>query len=257
MIELRHQHTKSGVRRTARRVCLSALLAIGLVLVHAGVLASVVDHLPAGATFTHKDDFRRYTTYDAAGATLFGNQSIIQHNSITRPLYSHTGRSSANFWIAWHPHRTHTPYESLSEEPFYFSPPRDIYGHEHGRIATLGYGWPRVALAADYLQTAGMQMTLKNGIRFSPEAIAGRYTRAFPTRVVWRGLVENLALYSFIVYLVLLLGPLLRFPKAALRWKRKRRGLCVQCAYPLEGLAICPECGTEQPGASSPSTSLP
>lgn len=36
-----------------------------------------------------------------------------------------------------------------------------------------------------------------------------------------------------------------RGPGAARRWRRRRRGLCVECGYPIGDLTKCPECGED------------
>ncbi len=57
----------------------------------------------------------------------------------------------------------------------------------------------------------------------------------------WKGLILNPLLLGSIAWLAILGYPWLVI-EARRRWRR-RRGLCVQCAYPLMGAATCPECG--------------
>ncbi len=67
-------------------------------------------------------------------------------------------------------------------------------------------------------------------------------------RVRWWALLVNIA---FFVPIVLALR---KGPWAALwlrRYLRRRRGLCVSCAYPVRGLPLCPECGKAVEGAAS------
>ncbi len=232
-------------RRTSRRVCLSVLLAFGLILVHAGVLASSVRTFSRPQWPYDADDYRRHISTAADGTRLFGVLSIVQHQSLFRPVYCYTSRSAQNYWFHTSPHRAPARYEELREGGFYFSPRLDLHGREHGTIATIGYGWPFVALASDHLIGGTQPNVVLKGIQYSPEkAVDGSYARAFPTRVVWSGLVANLALYTPLTLALLVLFS--RVHRVVIARPRVRRGLCVRCAYPLDGLAICPECGTEQ-----------
>ena len=61
--------------------------------------------------------------------------------------------------------------------------------------------------------------------------------RALGTQPIWHGLVVNTMFYATAVYV------LICFASTSRGMMRKRRGLCVACAYPVaEG--TCPECGT-------------
>ncbi len=63
----------------------------------------------------------------------------------------------------------------------------------------------------------------------------------FPLRPMWRGAVGNTLFYGCILCL-------LWFGVAALRRAtRRRRGLCVRCAYPIGDSERCSECGTPVP----------
>jgi hypothetical protein len=74
--------------------------------------------------------------------------------------------------------------------------------------------------------------------------VLGR-TRTFPTRPIWFGLIGNTLFYAAAIWSLSWL--LVCAPGAARRRYRRRRGLCVCCAYKLAGLppsTRCPECGT-------------
>lgn len=73
-----------------------------------------------------------------------------------------------------------------------------------------------------------------------------------PYRAVWR--IRWWALLVNIAFFVPIVLALRKGPWAALwlrRYLRRRRGLCVACAYPVRGLALCPECGKSVGGAES------
>lgn len=80
-----------------------------------------------------------------------------------------------------------------------------------------------------------------------------RNKRSIPVAVLWPGLIANSVLWGGVLVL-LVFGP-----RAVRRWRRKRRGACLNCGYALafaDGpaedqqarpnrtrLSICPECG--------------
>jgi hypothetical protein len=61
-----------------------------------------------------------------------------------------------------------------------------------------------------------------------------------PIAPIWSGLAINTLFYGTIAWVLLFL------PGTVRRWRRRRVGRCVQCAYDRAGLAAgapCPECG--------------
>ena len=63
------------------------------------------------------------------------------------------------------------------------------------------------------------------------------WERGLPVRPIWLGVAANTLFYAAILWL-LICGPfLLR------RFLRRRRGLCLACAYPMGEAAVCSECG--------------
>lgn len=124
-------------------------------------------------------------------------------------------------------------------------------------VLTLGYGWPRVSLAADYIEPMNFsanypaQCTVFLGIGVGGDTVSGDFAelpRAIPTRVVWRGLLFNTLVFGIPIWIVgtmhiVLLGMLLR----ARRWARR---LCGRCRYQMGTLGTCPECGTRRPGVA-------
>ncbi len=65
-----------------------------------------------------------------------------------------------------------------------------------------------------------------------------------PARPVWPGFVVNSLLYSLLAY-VAILG-VIRLARSRVRARRVQRGACAACSHPLNGLALCPECGHGQ-----------
>lgn len=61
----------------------------------------------------------------------------------------------------------------------------------------------------------------------------------FPFRPIWFGLIANSVFWGAFVFIVRMLPPWIE------SLLRRRRGLCLHCAYPLRGARRCPECGTD------------
>jgi hypothetical protein len=72
-----------------------------------------------------------------------------------------------------------------------------------------------------------------------------KWTTAVPSdsglRIRWSALTLSSAALALAIWLVLF-GPF-HLWTAARRWRRRSRGACLQCAYPLRGAPRCPECG--------------
>ncbi len=66
---------------------------------------------------------------------------------------------------------------------------------------------------------------------------SGRADHGYPLIPVWPGFVVNVLAYGAICWM------LLTAPGVAVRWRRKRRGLCRGCGYDMTGVETCPECG--------------
>lgn len=58
-----------------------------------------------------------------------------------------------------------------------------------------------------------------------------------PLLPVWPGFAINVLFWMAICLLARLLF------RAAIRGRRRRRGLCPGCTYPIKGMSACPECG--------------
>ncbi len=250
MTELRHQHTTSIARRSLRLACLACLCAIFFQLVHAWTIAATVTTIDVNWVDS-PERLSRFSNTTKDGRPLYGDQSRAAEPSLFRPGVLSTGQGylpeaypglldPATGIIA----PADFSYHDLETDWLYYSPPSHLYGQDHGTVITLAYGWPFVALCTDYIYGLHHH-SVAQGIQISQSTrVNQRYPRALPTRVVTEGLVVNLLLYAAGCYGALKLGHLLvRRSAARLRTKR---GQCVRCAYPLDGLAICPECGTEQ-----------
>lgn len=76
-----------------------------------------------------------------------------------------------------------------------------------------------------------------------------RTWRALPLQPLWRGLAANVG-----ACLAVLIGCVLwmKLVRAAIRRRRRHRGVCASCAHPLAGLLRCPECGTPAQNISPP-----
>ena len=118
--------------------------------------------------------------------------------------------------------------------------------HEVGTqlgATTYGYGWPMVSLCADEASVVS-DFNLPHEPREWVNGVETSWVNVLPTRVVWSGLAINvLALGGFVYPLV---GAFLVW-RARVRRRRRARGACAACGYPLEGRAVCTECGAERP----------
>jgi len=114
-------------------------------------------------------------------------------------------------------------------------------------IKRISHGWPFAALsryeAGSYVWTSRNEIDAlmpnqewMRGVRFKLP-FAADHAELLPT-VPSVGFIANSTLfacfYTMIMFLII-------FAKSKLKTKR---GLCSQCAYPLENLKTCPECGT-------------
>lgn len=106
-------------------------------------------------------------------------------------------------------------------------------------------------------RVSGMPL-LVSGIRIEIPVLGGVVNSGWwPTRVLWAGLLANSLLIATLWMLVLWTWRRLTWLKE--EWRR-RRGLCVECCYRLDGIAIganCPECGHERMGTRGEATSNP
>jgi hypothetical protein len=71
------------------------------------------------------------------------------------------------------------------------------------------------------------------------QLIAKRVERALPLRPLLAPFVVNTGVYAAAAFVSLTAIAALRASR------RRRRGLCVRCAYPVNNLPRCPECATE------------
>ncbi len=119
----------------------------------------------------------------------------------------------------------------------------NVLGHD------IAFGWPRPCL---WYQVTGVWTatatggTLSGGVPVGGILIEGAASargsdfKALPYRVIWLRLLVNIAFWS-LIWCALLLVP--RFIRRA---HRRRRGLCLACAYDRRATpagAPCPECG--------------
>ncbi len=107
-------------------------------------------------------------------------------------------------------------------------------------------GWPSRALvrydgqAGPLLQPSELDLgVLRHGLSLPPSlrSPAIGTTKPLPLMPLWPGFAINTIFYGTWIF-ALMVG------FAAIKRRRRfKRGLCVQCAYPLTGGELCPECG--------------
>lgn len=84
--------------------------------------------------------------------------------------------------------------------------------------------------------TAKLQKQI--GINRISTLMASARPHVLPKQLIWLGFPVSVAFWSCAI------GLLFYAPRAFRRVLRRHRGLCVQCAYEVRGVSICPECGT-------------
>jgi hypothetical protein len=97
-------------------------------------------------------------------------------------------------------------------------------------------GWPLLTVEGDYTPewTGGRYIYHPRGM--VSLMMAGR-ERDSPLRPIWPGFIVNTLFYALLLWLMFFA------PFAARRTRRRRRGLCEKCAYPIGTSPICTECG--------------
>lgn len=98
-------------------------------------------------------------------------------------------------------------------------------------------GWPFYAL--EYRESVDELATRPSGWRavYLGGIESWVRHRPLPIKPVWTGLLLDAVLYGAALF------ALSAAPGAFVRARRRRRGLCLKCAYELKGLSVCPECG--------------
>jgi len=135
---------------------------------------------------------------------------------------------------------------------------RHWLGTSHGQLDSayagrLTVGWPFPAFES-YIGTTWSWSTPSQPIDFGP-LTAGFWKIhdlnpwgssiginigpfGFPIRPTWPGFALNVVTYSLLAY------PIVTMARTIRRIHRRRRAICIRCAYPLHDLPTCPECGT-------------
>jgi hypothetical protein len=146
-----------------------------------------------------------------------------------------------------------------------FRPWDPIVSPEPSSVELIRYrfGWPMRAVSMDDVTTGGANAGISTVSEFYRRAyqLAGEHRGLnrpawlptfvpmdrVPVAVRWGALAVNTVVWAGICYLILIAGGW--WLRNRVRARRAERGLCTECRYALEGLAVCPECGTTS-GAS-------
>jgi len=119
----------------------------------------------------------------------------------------------------------------------------DMRGFEDvTQLQSFRYGWPMTTQSTKVVVSYG----LSERKTLWPEG-ADSVSGNVPITYHPIGLLINALLYAIPLWVVLML---IRSLVLVIRNRRRvRRGECVCCGYTLDGLAMCPECGSEPAGA--------
>jgi len=194
--------------------------------------------------------------YAPTGQTAGGLVGISATDGIGHPLHA-LARKPAN-------HFEGLGVLIVGIEYFWVLPPTppqlDLAQLSAVEIDTIRAGWPLTSLdTSDYDMSgatsyaAFARLASASGDRPSTFNLGltrlGAKHRPIPTRIVPIGFAFNSVLYA------VLIGAVARFGTAQRRGHRLRSGRCPDCAYPLTGGPICPECGRTTQQAVAASTS--
>lgn len=235
------------------RALAAAVLAATIMVAHPWVVSVLTRKISILAAFKkgqnslpwHEAKTRYQFTWDD-GVTRQVTQHYLYLPSLRSPAVLRT-----QFWFT---DSTIPPnrYEPFLERRAHWTPNELSFGKPFKNIVSLGYGWPFISLAADY-QVLPRPSRCVRGIplTFIPQILFydswdTYLTVALPTRPVWRGVLANTA-----IYWTACLGMIYFAPWARRRIFHHRRGwskgICPVCAYSVEGLDTCPECGATRP----------
>ena len=144
-----------------------------------------------------------------------------------------TVEEATPFWLDW-------------ERPEDISDSRELYNAD-----IIAHGLPFRSLLvfddnesndSDSVFKKGIEATFPDWIRGSEPEFGFRLdTTHLPLKPTWLGFLANTIIYSWFF----LLGQLQI--KSVRKRRRRKRGLCIKCAYDLRGTehAVCPECGSK------------
>ncbi len=112
-------------------------------------------------------------------------------------------------------------------------------------------GWPYQSLTGSYSSVDSMydseQFHYSVALRRDPTA---KYRFILPLKPVMPGFAANAIVFAIFYYLTIVLAGRLRF--TLIRRRRCRRACCIACGYMVLDLSICPECGQEAIGSTTP-----
>jgi hypothetical protein len=106
---------------------------------------------------------------------------------------------------------------------------------------TVIHGWPALCLSYEVLVPITGNPTVRGGFDVKLDDLQyNGMTHTLPYHIRWLGMIANVLLYTAAFACIRIR------PRALIRWRRLRRGLCLSCGYDRNGLPTanpCPECG--------------
>jgi len=175
------------------------------------------------------------TTYDIARHYRANGQvnntiGILSHDVITYGYgetadFWKTDKTALPTWLYIHQYRFGWPFRSVYFDDIQLSIERDHVSNA-------------------YLRDARAIASFRMGIKKPAWLKLKRAARQIPIAPIWSGFLFNIIFYS-LCSLFISWGWLLVRTR-----NRRAKGLCVYCAYKLEGLDVCPECGSDHAACS-------
>ena len=190
--------------------------------------------------------------FTAGSSNLVGLQHLRASSGFLAPARMQTDIDSEKNtdWLFEQFHAGST-YEELTDARALWAPAPQQYFKGRGCIHSVGYGWPFVSLATDYVfftpnQPASVYHGIPIGLGVDISSGIMPLPRAVPLRVNIAGFAGNAGLFTIAVLLVMMGITQVRNSRFAHK-RAWRKGRCANCGYHVGSRDRCSECGEKRP----------